>query len=164
MDAPHKIALRWTGAHALARSLAAAGILAFAYLPATSLAESSCPGIHVTILGIKNSTGAVACALFDDSEGFPKEFLRHASRIMMMKIKHDKGRCDFLNIEPGTYALAVVHDEDMDGKIGTNWLGVPTEGYGFSAGATVSMSAPSFAEASFPYDGTNLDLEIRLSY
>ncbi|WP_376697264.1 DUF2141 domain-containing protein [Wenzhouxiangella sp. EGI_FJ10305] len=116
------------------------------------------------ILDIKNSTGTVACALFDAPEGFPTEFLRHATRIMMMKIEDTKGRCDFLNIEPGTYALAVIHDENMDGKMDTNWLGAPTEGYGFSAKAKISMSAPSFEDASFSYDGKDLNLTIGLTY
>lgn len=83
---------------------------------------------------------------------------------MMMTIQDTKGRCDFLDIEPGTYALAVIHDENMNGKMDTNWLGVPEEGYGFSSGATVSMSAPSFEEASFSYDGEDLDLTISLNY
>ncbi len=83
---------------------------------------------------------------------------------MMMEIEDTKGRCDFLDIEPGTYALGVVHDENMNGKMDTNWLGVPEEGYGFSSGAKVSMSAPSFEDASFSYDGKELHLTIGLTY
>lgn len=139
-------------------------VLVSANLPTAAFAQSACPGLHVRILDIKNSTGAVACALFEAPEGFPTEFLRYASHIMMMKIRDTQGRCDFLDIEPGTYALAVVHDEDMDGEIDTNWLGVPKEGYGFSAGAEVSMSAPSFEDASFEYDGQDLELTISLNY
>ncbi|HEX5514928.1 MAG TPA: DUF2141 domain-containing protein, partial [Gammaproteobacteria bacterium] len=60
--------------------------------------------------------------------------------------------------------LAVIHDENMNGKLDTNWLGIPIEGYGFSSGAKASMGAPSFNAASFPYDGRNLDLKIILSY
>lgn len=133
-------------------------------LSASSFAQSPCSGIHVSIPDIKNSNGAVACALFEKPEGFPTEFLRYATHIMMMKIRNTQGRCDFLDIEPGIYALAVIHDEDMDGKIDTNWLGVPREGYGFSADAEASMGAPSFKEASFTYDGGDLELTISLNY
>lgn len=83
---------------------------------------------------------------------------------MMRNMRDTQARCNFLDIPPGTYALAVVHDENMDGKLNTNFLGVPTEGYGFSSGAKASMSAPSFEAASFSYDGQNLDLTIRLHY
>ncbi len=139
-------------------------VLVFANLPAIVFAQSSCPGIHVKILDIKNSTGTVACALFESPEGFPTEFLRFATNITMIKIRDTQARCNFLDIPPGTYALAVVHDENMDGKLGTNWLGVPTEGYAFSSGAEASLSAPSFEDAGFSYDGQNLDMTIELDY
>ncbi|TMM43982.1 DUF2141 domain-containing protein [Colwellia ponticola] len=146
------------------RCVALSAVLVLANLPAMVFAESSCSGIQVTIPNIKNSTGAVACALFESSSGFPTEFLHSATNIVMIKIRDTQARCNFLDIPPGTYALAVIHDENKDGKLGTNFLGVPTEGYGFSNGAEASMSAPSFEAARFSYDGQNLDLTIRLTY
>ena len=146
------------------RCVALWAVLVFANLPAIVFAQSSCSGIQVKIPNIKNSTGTVACALFESSAGFPTEFLHSATNITMIKIRDTQARCNFLDIPPGTYALAVIHDENMDGKLGTNLLGVPTEGYGFSNGAKASMGAPSFEDASFSYDGQNLDLTIRLTY
>ena len=122
------------------------------------------PGIHVEVLNIKNSTGAVACALFESAEGFPTEFLGFATNIMMIRVRAEKARCDFEDIPPGTYALAVIHDENKDGKLATNWLGVPTEGYGFSNDAKGVLRAPSFDAASFSYDGQTLNLTITLNY
>jgi uncharacterized protein (DUF2141 family) len=49
-----------------------------ANLPTLILAQSSsCPGIHVQILNIRNSTGTVDCALFDAPIDFPIEVLRY---------------------------------------------------------------------------------------
>ena len=132
-------------------------------LPASSPAQS-CPGIHVTILNIRNSAGAVACALFESPDGFPAEFLHAATNIMMIKVRAARARCDFEDIPPGTYALAVIHDENMNGKLDTNWLGIPTEGYGFSNDAKAVLQAPSFSAASFAYDGRSLNLTIGLRY
>lgn len=156
----HSVALALMGV----RYIALCAVLVFANLPAIVFAQSSCPGIHLKILDIRNSTGAVACALFESPVGFPTEFLHSATNIMVIKIRDTQARCDFLDIPPGTYALAVIHDENMDGKLGTNWMSVPTEGYGFSNDAKAFMGAPSFDAASFPYDGRNLDLRIRLNY
>ncbi len=139
-------------------------VLVFANLPAIAFAQTSCPGIHVKILNIRNSTGGVACALFESSVGFPTEFLHSATNIMIIKVRDTQARCDFEDIPPGTYSLAVIHDENMNGKLDTNWLGVPTEGYGFSNDAKALLGAPSFSAASFPYDGRNLDLTISLHY
>jgi hypothetical protein len=35
--------------------------------------EPACPGIHITVLGIRNTVGAIDCALFDGPKGFPTE-------------------------------------------------------------------------------------------
>ncbi len=139
-------------------------VLVFANLHAIAFAQASCPGIHVKILNIRNSAGAVACALFKSPKGFPTEFLHAAINIMMIKIQDTQARCDFEDIPPGTYALAVIHDENMDGKLATNWAGIPTEGYGFSNDAKALMSAPSFEAARFAYDGRTLDMTISLNY
>jgi uncharacterized protein (DUF2141 family) len=146
------------------RSVALCAVLVFTHLPPAAFAESPCPGIHVQILNIRNSTGTVACTLFESPEGFPIEFLRSATNVMVIKIRKSQARCDFEDIPPGTYAMAVVHDENMNGKLETNWLGMPTEGYGFSNDATGVVGAPSFAAASFQYDGRNLDVTMRLHY
>ena len=146
------------------RCLALCAMLVFANLPAIAFAQSSCPGIHVKVLNIRNSVGAVACALFESPAGFPTEFLRFATNIMVIKIRDAQARCDFEDIAPGTYALAVIHDENVNGELDANWLGIPVEGYGFSNDARALLGAPSFSAASFQYDGRNLELTISLHY
>ena len=106
----------------------------------------------------------MAFALFESPDGFPDEYLRFATNVMVIKIRQAQARCDFEDIPPGTYAMAVVHDENMNGKLDTNWIGLPTEGYGFSNDAQAVLSAPSFPEASFTYDGQNLDMSMSLHY
>ena len=79
-------------------------------------------------------------------------------------MRDKQARCDFQDIAPGTYALVVAHDENMNGKLDTDWIGVPTEGYGFSNDVKVWLSVPPFSAAGFPFDGKNLDLTISLHY
>jgi len=139
-------------------------VLVLAHLPTVVFAQTSCPGIHVKILNIRNSTGTVDCALFESPEGFPTEVLRSATNVMVIKVRHTQARCDFEDIPPGKYALAVIHDENMNGKLDTTGLGLPTEGYGFSNDVKGLFGAPAFSAASFAYDGRNLDLTISLQY
>jgi uncharacterized protein (DUF2141 family) len=129
-----------------------------------AFAQSPCPGIHVKILNIRNSTGTVACALFESPAGFPSEFLHSATNVMIIKIRKSQARCDFEDIPPGTYAMVVIHDENMNGKLDTNALGIPTEGYGFSNDAKKWLGTPSFSDASFTYGGQNVDLTMSLHY
>ena len=140
-------------------------VLVFAHLPTITLAQSSsCPGIHVKVLNIRNSTGTVDCALFDSPVGFPIEALSSAMNVMVIKIRKSEAHCDFEDIPPGTYAITIIHDENMNGKLDTNWLGIPKEGYGFSNDVKALLGAPPFSAASFQYDGGTLDLTINLHY
>ena len=135
--------------------------LACAALPAQ---PQPSPGIHVTVLGIHNSVGTVACALFESPAGFPNDYLRNATNIMVIKVRHTQARCDFEDMPPGHYALAIIHDENMNGKLDTGALGVPLEGYGFSNNAHALLGPPSFAAAGFAYDGQALEITISLRY
>ena len=146
------------------QSAGAGGLIFIALVGTAGSAQASEPGLHVEILGIRNSIGAVACALFEGPEGFPTEFLRFATNIMMVKVRATKATCDFADIAPGTYALAVIHDENRDGALATNAMGMPKEGYGFSNDAKGTLGAPSFEAASFSYNGERLNMTIALQY
>jgi uncharacterized protein (DUF2141 family) len=139
-------------------SVAALSFMAFMAGAAAS-AEPVQRGIRVEMRGIRNSTGAVACALFEAPEGFPTEF-----SLMMVRVRGAKATCSFEQIPPGTYALAVIHDENRDGKLATDWMGLPREGYGFSNDAKGTLGAPAFEAASFSYNGQSLEMTITLQY
>jgi len=72
------------------------------------------------ILNIRNSIGTVDGALFASPDGSPGEVLHSAVVVMVLKIRETQARCDFEGIPPGTYALAVIHDENMNGKLDAN--------------------------------------------
>ena len=133
-------------------------------LSASALAQAPCPGIHVRVLDIRNSTGTVACALFESAGGFPTEYLRKATNVMVIKVRESQARCTFEEIPPGRHAIAVIHDENMNGLLDTNVMGLPKEGYGFSNDAKGVLGPPSFDAASFAYDGQNLEMTIKLGY
>jgi uncharacterized protein (DUF2141 family) len=131
---------------------------------AAGTARASCAGIHVTILNIRNPLGSVDCALFDSPSGFPADTLRSALRLSAMKVPDRRAHCDFTELPPGRYALVVLHDENMNGRIDYNWLGMPREGYGFSNDVHGKLGAPSFERAAFVYDGKAMDLTVTLRY
>lgn len=64
----------------------------------------------------------------------------------------------------GKYALAVIHDENMNAKLNTNARGSPTEGYSFSNDVKGLFGAPAFSAASFADDERVLELTIGLQY
>jgi uncharacterized protein (DUF2141 family) len=68
------------------------------------------------------------------------------------------------NLPRGVYAVSVFHDENMNGRLDKNVLGIPKEGYGASNNPRKSMGPPKFAEAKFQLDQPEKVLEIKLLY
>lgn len=67
----------------------------------------------------------------------------------------------FTDLAPGEYAVKVMHDENDNGSLDTNFLGVPSEGYGFSNNGG-SFGPASYQDAKFGIDGdAQLTIHIR---
>lgn len=70
----------------------------------------------------------------------------------------------FTDVEPGSYAIALLHDENDNGKADRALGMMPKEGFGFSRDAKVRMGPPKFDDAVFEFDGTDAQLTIRMRY
>ena len=69
----------------------------------------------------------------------------------------------FLNIPAGTYAISVIQDENLDGKLTKNFLGIPKEPYGFSKNKYGMFGPPAFENVSFEVENdSNISLTINL--
>jgi uncharacterized protein (DUF2141 family) len=119
--------------------------------------------IHVDIVGLRNNKGQVFCALYASAEGFPKDGQK-AIRRDTSSVTEGKAACEFPGIERGTYAVSVFHDENSNGKLDTNFLGIPREGVGASNDARGHMGPPKFNAAQFQFPGGRLNLKITINY
>jgi uncharacterized protein (DUF2141 family) len=119
--------------------------------------------IHVEISGLHSDKGQMLCALFSSPEAFPKKTDKAVARLTA-KIAEHQATCEFTGVAPGTYAVSVVHDENANGKLDTNFIGMPREGVGASNDAKGHMGPPKFSAASFRYAGGRLDLKIHVNY
>lgn len=110
------------------RKLAA---LALAALP--TLAGAAEPGsLTITVSGIRNTNGALIACVMPTQQGFPTcQKARTATR-QTMRITGSTMTVRFTNLRPGSYAASVQHDEDGNGQLKTNFIGMPKEGVGIS--------------------------------
>lgn len=60
------------------------------------------------------------------------------------RIRNNECLVIFENLKTGTYAVRYFHDENESGKLDTNLLGKPVEGYGFSNNVFAKFGPPSF--------------------
>ena len=107
--------------------------------------------LTVTIQDVYSAKGSVVAAVYDSEANFMKPPLVKT----LLKTKAAAGSVSFVvhDLPAGTYAVASFHDENDSGKLTTNALGAPTEGYGFSNDAQGTAGPPKFAQAAFTVDG-----------
>jgi uncharacterized protein (DUF2141 family) len=67
------------------------------------------------------------------------------------------------NIKPGKYAIRYYHDENLNGKLDTNLVGKPTEGYGFSNNVTGKFGPPPFEKWLLELNGDK-KIELKPTY
>jgi uncharacterized protein (DUF2141 family) len=68
------------------------------------------------------------------------------------------------NLDPGPYAIILFHDENGNGKLDKNALGVPTEPYGFSNNVQGFLGPPAFEKAVMLVTSSDKAVRIILIY
>jgi uncharacterized protein (DUF2141 family) len=147
-------------------SLLATAIALLTMIAAMPIERDATAGgeIRVVVRSLRNNEGRVGCSLFNHAEGFPRNREKEYREIWT-PIHGGSAACEFNRIPAGTYAVTVLHDENSDGKMDFNWIGMPTKGYGFSNNARATLLPPSFDAASFGYDGEGiLSISIDIVY
>ncbi|GAA4009327.1 DUF2141 domain-containing protein [Hymenobacter fastidiosus] len=115
------------------------------------------------LTNLRGGRGACYLALFAGAEGFPRQ-TSQAVRTLRLPVSGAMASFRFENLPPGSYALAVYHDENSNGQLDKNSLGLPTERYGFSNNARSMMFfPPSFGAARFAVAeaGTAIGVKLR---
>lgn len=131
-------------------------------LPAVAGAEGK-GKISVTIAGFKSDSGWMRISLFAGKKGFPgKHELAHRSG--SRPIRNRSASFQFDAVPHGTYAIAVLHDENGNGKMDTSFIGIPKEGGGTSRDARARFGPPSYEDAKFILRESELRLRIRMQY
>jgi uncharacterized protein (DUF2141 family) len=83
--------------------------------------------LEIEITGIRNNTGVIMLQLFDEYETVIRQ--------EKGAITDNKSTIIITDLNPGKYALRYFHDENLNGSLESNKIGIPTEGYGFSNNA-----------------------------
>jgi uncharacterized protein (DUF2141 family) len=125
-------------------------------LPSASRAQpraeaAEAPGIVVVMRGLRSDRGVASAGVYDSAATWTHGGQEVAT--CNAPVVGGVSRCRLEGVRPGHYAVAVMHDEDADGEFDTGFLGIPTEGYGFSRDARGTLGAPSFDSAAFEYEG-----------
>lgn len=112
------------------------------------VSPASLSTLVVTISGLPTASGHVIALLFPSDQGFPAS-LNKAAQHQALKVSSSSMELRFPNLPMGTYAVTVYHDVNDNGKLDTNWIGIPKEPVGVSNNLRPRLGPPRFSESSF---------------
>lgn len=131
----------------------------FALIINSLLLSQSSYDLTLNVSNIKSKKGFLEIGLFNKEKGFLKEgnqFLRKK-----IKVSEHSTKVIFNDLPQGSYAIAIYHDANDNSICDTNFIGIPTESYGFSNNFKPTLSAPKFSQTKFLVD-RNKDIHISL--
>jgi uncharacterized protein (DUF2141 family) len=120
-------------------------ILLLLLLPARS---GNSQTVEVIITGIRSEKGQIVIGVFKDDESFQKEESFMEKRFVKSGISNREMRVQF-SLETGIYGLSLLDDENSNGKMEYNFLGIPKEGFGFSDYYHKGIKKPKFDSYKF---------------
>ena len=125
-------------------------------------AENKQCELEVDVTGIRNNKGSIKLGLYNEAhDDFPGEGREFKS--VNLKIENKIASHTF-STSCGSYAIAVFHDENENGKMDKNMIGLPEEGYAFSNNHPDSkFGPPAYPKVEFKLKKT-LKIEIHMIY
>jgi uncharacterized protein (DUF2141 family) len=153
------------GSMLMSRAIAIILVLSSIFGAASIRADEAASGnaIKVIVVDLHGNEGQVSCALFSSVDGFPNVPAK-AIKLTTAKIENRQAVCNFSGIAPGDYGVSVFHDENSNGKLDSNFIGIPKEGVGASNDAAGKFGPPKFDDARFNYPGGPKTLTIHIRY
>lgn len=119
--------------------------------------------LELEISGFRNNQGRALIYLYPSARGFPEDEAPEV-RKFVHEIVTQRVELQIDNLPYHAYALAVMHDENRNGQMDKNLLGVPLEGFGFSRNPTHLFGPPTFSEARFLMLGLHQKQRISIQY
>ncbi len=117
--------------------------------------------LELSLSGLRSTAGEVRLCIWHSPERFKRGKCEGDSQSIVV------GAASTLTLQvplaPGDYAVSLVHDENGNGRLDKNLLGIPTEGVGFSQNPRLSFGPPSYAATRFDVAADTSET-IRLKY
>jgi len=111
----------------------------------------------VKVHNIKKIKGSLKYAVYNDDENFLKEAFAFGGTDIIDNTIFFKVD----GLKKGTYAVSIFHDENDNGELDANFMGIPSEPYAFSNNAKGMFGPPSFKDCRFELkESTQISIEL----
>lgn len=120
-------------------------------------AGASAATIEVRVTGVVAGKGKVAVAVCDKDT-----FLKDCKYSAKAPAKDGENVITVKDVPAGTWAVLSYQDENDNGELDRNIVGIPKENYGFSRDARGRFGPPSFEDAAFAVSGDTATAAVKL--
>ena len=129
------------------------------FIPLLSAQSGGQATIILKLTGLRSAKGQVKIAVFNSPEKWLGEQPIYSSTI---NVDGQSVTWRIKDVPYGDYGVAVFHDENSNGKMDKNVLGMPLEPYGFSNNVRVTFGPPKWERAKFSVNGSTAEVSIEL--
>jgi uncharacterized protein (DUF2141 family) len=132
----------------------------FQFTVAQTIENDRNGNLRIVITGLQSDEGEVRLALCDSRE----EFESNGNYYLHLKLKIKEGIAEHTisDLPYGEYAIKLYHDENSDGELNSNFLGIPTEDYGFSNNVTSTFGPVDYADTKFLFEQPKMTMTISI--
>jgi uncharacterized protein (DUF2141 family) len=118
---------------------------------------------QIKVTDIRSGKGKIVLNVFKDNDSYDKN--QPYKKLTFDKKTLVNGTLNVhFGLEPGVYGITLVDDENEDGKINKNFVGIPKEGFGFSNFFMTKMKKPSFDDFKVDLKSPEHQIEIKVKY
>lgn len=136
-------------------------MLKFAPVPLLLVAAAASAGpLTVTANGVRGAAGQVRVDVCVKNE-FLKDRCTFAGSAPAAK---GSVTVTVPEVRPGRYAVQIYHDENGNGRLERNFIGIPKEGYGFSNDIKPGFGPPNFDAAAIDMGAQPRRMAITMRY
>lgn len=141
-----------------------AGALALVGLAASlaAAAPAQAGEVVITVTDVRSTKGVIRACMTTRKDIFPKCVNDPNAHRTVVPAGTKEIR--FTAVKPGAYGIALLHDENNNGKADRAMGMMPKEGYGFSRDAPVKMAPPKFADAVIQVGEGSQRVTIKMRY
>jgi uncharacterized protein (DUF2141 family) len=136
--------------------------LALLVVAPSAVSSESIGKLVVDISGFPSSDGFAMVALHNSEESYKGGEDSAIAKTKTMVVGQ-KAQVVFTNLPYGWYGVSLYHDENSNGEMDKNAMGIPRETYGFSNNAKGFFGKPSYKKIRFQLDSAEKQIAIKLN-
>ena len=119
--------------------------------------------LEVVVHGVASTEGTVMIRVYQGKKGWLKTNGIEQRTLSLEEFEPGGTLTTVFELPKGEYAISAYHDEDDDGKLDSNFIGIPKEPAGMSREPKARMGPPKYEDAAFELTEEGLSMPVTVN-